>query len=275
MKTKRMHRIILGVLLVAMIGLVSYYGIAQSKEDKAMAYNDADVTVTIDKQASENDFEDIKDMLSDYGINAKFSEIKRNDLDELTAIRIELKDQSGGTSVSQISGNLAISEITFGRKEGQLFVGQNNQRLNMFAFFNDGAIIPPQMEMDSLFSNRPFTFQQFSFDDFFNNNSSSLKALRERIDKFFEEQGNTTDPFTFFFDNENDGTPGNTKFRFKDDPNTDKLIIIDGKESDFTTLDTLAKEDKLETVDMLQPNTAISIYGERAKDGAIIVTTKE
>jgi hypothetical protein len=64
------------------------------------------------------------------------------------------------------------------------------------------------------------------------------------------------------------------KFRFVDNPDTEKLIVIDGKESDFETLDELAKNDKLESVDVLKSKTAMSIYGDKAKDGAIIATTK-
>ncbi len=64
------------------------------------------------------------------------------------------------------------------------------------------------------------------------------------------------------------------KFRFVDNPDTEKLIVIDGKDSDFKTLDELAKNDKLESVDVLKSQTAMSIYGKKAKDGAIIATTK-
>ena len=88
----------------------------------------------------------------------------------------------------------------------------------------------------------------------------------------------------FFFDDEDhtllewhsdkDHGGKHQKFRFVDNPETDKLIIIDGKESDFETLDKLAKEDKIESVDVLKSKTAMSIYGEKAKDGAIIATTK-
>ena len=56
------------------------------------------------------------------------------------------------------------------------------------------------------------------------------------------------------------------KFRFVDNPDTEKLIVIDGKVSDFKTLDDLAKNDKLESVDVLK--------SKKAQDGAIIATTK-
>lgn len=65
------------------------------------------------------------------------------------------------------------------------------------------------------------------------------------------------------------------QFIFLDDPEKEKLIIIDGKEASFKELDSLAKEGNLDSFDVLKPKTAMSIYGEKAKDGAIIVTTKQ
>ncbi|NNC70792.1 MAG: hypothetical protein HKN90_08240, partial [Flavobacteriaceae bacterium] len=44
--------------------------------------------------------------------------------------------------------------------------------------------------------------------------------------------------------------------------------------STFDELDALAKDDKLDSVDVLKGKTAVSIYGKKAKDGAIIATTK-
>jgi len=63
-------------------------------------------------------------------------------------------------------------------------------------------------------------------------------------------------------------------YNFINTPGVNKLIIIDGKESDFETLNNLAQNDQLEDVDNLKSATAISIYGQKAKDGAIIATTK-
>ena len=51
--------------------------------------------------------------------------------------------------------------------------------------------------------------------------------------------------------------------------------MIDGKKADFKKLDELAKSNKLKSVDFLKPDTAKSLYGKKAKDGAIIATTKK
>ena len=108
------------------------------------------------------------------------------------------------------------------------------------------------------------------------------RAMQERIEKRMvfrekDENGEITER-VFKFDGSDDpmvffGEGEQKRFQFVDDPNIEKIIIIDGKESDFKTLDQLAKDNKLEAVDILKSKTSISIYGERAKDGVIIATT--
>ena len=102
----------------------------------------------------------------------------------------------------------------------------------------------------------------------------NLNELREQMKKQFGDMTNDKyDNFSWFFDSDNmNSTPH--KYTFIDDPDSDKLIIIDGKESNFKTLKKLADDNKLDTVDDLKPKTAMSVYGKKAHDGAIIATTK-
>ncbi len=86
-----------------------------------------------------------------------------------------------------------------------------------------------------------------------------LDEIKKQMEQFFKA---------------NEAIAPTDSYQFYDDPNTNKLIIIDGKESDFKTLDHLAKENKIDDVASLKSKTAMSIYGQKAKDGALIVTTK-
>lgn len=96
-------------------------------------------------------------------------------------------------------------------------------------------------------------------------------VFKKRILKLGD--GNHEDDNIFWQERTN--APKSKQFHFVDDPDIEKLIIIDGQEADFEKLDALAKEDKLDAVEFLKSKTAMSIYGEKAKDGAIIATTKE
>lgn len=96
-------------------------------------------------------------------------------------------------------------------------------------------------------------------------------TVKKRIIKLGD--GNHEDDNIFW--QERTDAPKSKQFHFVDDPDIEKLIIIDGQEADFEKLDALAKEEKLDAVEFLKSKTAMSLYGEKAKDGAIIATTKE
>ena len=299
MKTKNVVKIGIGLIFIVCIGLISLKGFAHKNktslpnnseqdirtEDSIVAnpeYENANVSVTIDNETSDDQINDIVNLLKENGITPTLTNIQRNDEGKITAIRIVLEDANGNQTSSQMSSNIPISQIVFGRKDGLLYITQSSDN-GAFAFFNRPNMMPFQFENDSLFSQQFGSFGNFNFDDFFgddnqgsffmNGKSMTLEELKEQMKQNFGNQmGNQN--FSWFF-NDDHSPSSEQKFKFYDDPNTNKLIIIDGKESDFDTLNSLAESDKLKAVDNLRPETAISIYGDKAKDGAIIATTKK
>lgn len=280
MKTTRLIKLCLGLVLLASIGLASFSLTAQSKNNSVKDIVD-DINITIDKSTSESDLADIKELLLDYDVTIEFTNVQRNELEEITGISIKLSTNNGQEAMSQISSNRPIDTISFGRKNGNLYVGQGDQQLNMFTLFNNGSGFPKAFESDSLFKNHFKSFQHFNLDDFFNDKNSmfmfngdslTIEELKDKMMQNFSFKNSTGDRFSFLFNDDYDTSNGT--YKFIDDPNKDKVIVIDGKISDFPTLDKLAKADEIDKVDVLKPETAMSIYGDKAKDGAIIVTTK-
>ncbi|SHH32377.1 hypothetical protein [Winogradskyella jejuensis] len=260
-------------LLFYVVMLLSVSTAAQSKSSY-----ETNVEVTIDKNTTDEDFDGIKAMLKDHDIEAQFDNIQRNENEEITGISIKLSTSTGQQTSTSFSSNVPISPMEFGSKNGNLFVGKNREGLNMFALFNNNSFSMP-FDTDSIFKNR---MKAFNMDDFFNGNSSSfffngdsldMQELRKRLEKSFSFGSNPSTKRFSFFDDESNQT-ANSKYKFVDDPNKETIIVIDGVVSDFKTLDQLAKEDKLSDVDVLKPKTAVSLYGKKAKDGAIIATTK-
>ena len=165
--------------------------------------------------------------------------------------------------------NQPISEIHLGYKNNQVFIDSNNgfgglgNQISLNELFEQFSNTP---DLDELLSENPF---EFSF------NSSDLQKMLSEDDMSIENmmQG--------FMEQFNFSTATNqpqsnlNQFNFIDNPDLDTLVIIDGKESNFNTLQSLAKQNKIADVDRLKASTAISVYGKKAKDGAIIVTTKK
>jgi len=279
MKTTGYLKIGLSVVLIAVLSLYSIKTFA-NKAHKSEQLSNENVSVTIDSKTTSENFTEIEEMLSEYGITVTFSNIKRNDLGELTGLKILLKDKNGNQATSQTASYQPIAQIVFGRKDGILFINHSNKENGAFAFFNQPNMMPFQFENDSIFNQHFKSFGNFNFDDFFNDENDSfffsgrpmgLNELREQMKKQFDELDEESNNFSWFFDSDDP----QRKFKFYDNPDTNKLIIIDGNESNFKALKDLAEGDKLDTVDELKPKSAISIYGDKAKDGAIIATTKE
>ncbi|NNF82381.1 MAG: hypothetical protein HKO67_06190 [Flavobacteriaceae bacterium] len=235
-----------------------------------------DVTITIDGNASESDLSDIKCLMEEHGLEIKFNHVERK-RGQITGIKIEIYDDKGSMTSSQISLMDPIPAINFGRKDGHLFIEQGNSTLDRFAFYSGMNALPLTMEADSIFSGMSQSFT-FSFDELFDKDSmfilggqfQDMAKLQEKMRELMESRGQSIPEMDWSF-----GKNKGTKYRFKDDPNLEKLIMIDGKEASFDKLNALAKNDLLDTVDVLKSQTAMSIYGKKARDGAIIATTKD
>lgn len=293
MKTAKFIKLGLGVISVAIISFVSLKTFAHKPAPSAVLKSevyiikntspDENTSITIDSNTSDSEFEDIQKLLKEQQITASFTQIERNDTGEIIGIKIELTDANGNQAVSQMSSNVAIPQIVFGKKDGTLYITRSSKEQGAMAFFNRPNMAPFGFATDSLGMSGMSQFGNFNFDDLFNDEDHAfflngktlnLDELREQMKKQMASIGFLGNNLSWFFDSHENGS-GSNKFIFKDDLNSNKLIIIDGDESDFKTLDQLSKSDNLKTVDQLQPDTAVSIYGKKAKDGAIIATTKK
>ncbi|WP_345008075.1 hypothetical protein [Snuella lapsa] len=263
MKTIRLSKIELIFFLISLLSLVLLKANAFNNPQKAISQT-TDVIITLDNDTNDYELDDIISMLKENEITASFTKVNRNDIGQLTGIRITLKDAHGEQIVNEVSSNTPIEKLSFGRKGGKLFISQGEKSMGNFTFFNKPNF-PFGFPSDSLFGSN---FNNLNLNDlfgdindsiFFNGQRFNIKELMEQMQRGF-----------------NHVTPNHTgKYKFIDNPNTEKLIIIDGKESDFEKLNRLAEADKIADVEVLNSKIATSIYGEKAKDGAIIVITKD
>ncbi len=254
---------------------------AQTSNDLSKG-NSEDVNITIDALTTDENFRGIIKMLSNYGITAKFENLKRSSANQIKRIKISLVTNNGQKISSQIKSSSPIENIYFGRKDGALYLGEYEDLPNVLSYKNGQPEFDLNKEKDSMRSGNP----DFDTNDVFNNPSSvflfegdslAIDQIKERTMQNFSFKNSMNDRFSFLFDDNYDDEQ--KTYRFVDNPNLKRVVIIDGeiqsKDSGINTLNALAKANKLDTVDSLQPKTAMSIYGEKARDGAIIVTTKK
>ncbi|MDY8134305.1 hypothetical protein [Aquimarina sp. 2201CG5-10] len=267
--------IVLGTCILGMLSLTAF---TTNSETHSIFENKQDITAIINKNTTEKELEDLKQFFSENGIELIINKIEFNESNEITSLTIILKKGKSKSKYSS-SSDEPISDIELGYKNDNLYI-TNSGMFDIMAWKNQSGFSFRDFDMDSIMKKHSFAFN-FDFDKdqdslFFNGKHFDMNKLKDQIKKSFVfekgEDGNFIINGQQFYPFQNFGSK---QFNFVDDPDIEKLIIIDGKESDFKTLDELAKSDKLEAVDFLKPTTAISIYGDKAKDGAIIATTKK
>jgi len=272
-----MKKVIL-ITFLALIGISNLWALP-GIVTPSISQQTTNITATITKETTEQQLEELKKYFADNGIIVSIENTTRNASNEITGLRITIKKESQQSSYN-MSSNLPINDLELGYKDGNVFVGTTDHSLA----FNKNSSLQSLLQglnqnngtsLDSLLSQNEFSFS-FGSDDIRKLLNSSSFDFDQLQDQFFSQ----------FFNN-NPSSKSNTsttpsqnakktipKYSFFNSKNISKLIIIDGKEADFETLNQLAKADKLEEVDNLKSSTAISIYGEKGKDGAIIATSK-
>ena len=218
----------------------------------------------------------MKTFFSENGIELRIKKVSFNEQNEITSLSLVLIKE-GSKSQYSSSSNTPISEIKLGYKSGNLFI-TNAKTFDISSLKSLSNFNYPNIDMDSLMKKHNFAFD-FNFDEendsLFFKGQFDVQKLKDQIMQSFSFSKDENGNFSFNGQAPNFQHHKSQKYNFIDNPDIEKLIIIDGKEADFNTLDTLAKSDQLEDVDFLKPQIAISIYGDKAKDGAIIAITKK
>ena len=146
------YEIGIGLILIVGIGLFSFKSFAHKSKtpihstvENEIQVDDsivnpesenANVSVTIDSETTDDQIDDIVNLLNENGITPTLTNIERNDEGKITGIRIVLEDINGNQTSSQTKSNMPISQIVFGRKDGLLYITQNTKDIGAFAFFN-------------------------------------------------------------------------------------------------------------------------------------------
>ncbi len=232
------------------------------------------ITATITKETTDDQFNNLKAYFKDQGIEITIKKVKRNSENQITGLNLNLEKDNQQSSYNSHS-NRPIEAIELGYKDGNVFIGNVAKSFSLSDNNSLSSLLNNLSEntpsIDSLLSQNQFSF----------GSEDIRKLLKESSFDFDQLQEQLFNQLLSFGEEQSSVTPSKTtkssipKYSFFNNGKIKKLIIIDGEEAAFETLDALAKADKIEEVDNLQPTTAISIYGDKGKDGAIIAVTKK
>lgn len=170
-------------LAIAFTFLVQFNSFAQS--DKfSLTDNDThkdDVVMTWNKNTPESEMKDDIKSLSDKGITIKYSNVKRNSNDEITAIKIDYSDRKGNKGNLEYNNQKPIATIKFYKNGEEVGFGESNNSSNMIAGndFMNGFNNPQDLMKQFNFGNGDKNSQSFSFS--FPNGGESLGQSKSKI----------------------------------------------------------------------------------------------
>ena len=115
--------------------------LGQQKSFTKTDSNDQSVVMTWNKNTPDQEMlDDIKALKQNNNVTIKYSNLKRNQKGEITALKIEYKDSEGNSGSQEYNGKNAICEIKFFKVKDRIGFGEPNDN-NQFAFndfnFND------------------------------------------------------------------------------------------------------------------------------------------
>ena len=94
---------------------------------KTNSFESSNSLVYITKNTSNNDLDRYVAQLTDKGLFVRLSKVKRNKQDEITKIKISIKDKNGNLSSATFANDNGIVPVKFGRSNGTLIVNSNTK----------------------------------------------------------------------------------------------------------------------------------------------------
>ncbi|APY10165.1 hypothetical protein BWZ22_02460 [Seonamhaeicola sp. S2-3] len=264
----------------------------------------------ISNEFTDTDFKELTEKLKSKGITAKFKGIKRNSEGQIIAIKINLSSKQSNANYN-ISANDPIKPIKISLEDGgksisigtashhkAYFISKDNNHdigkiEDVFFFSDDDGVYETHKEIHIIKSDslkwktngkeakniiikKNKNVEVISGDDhekhieviIENDDDSKNKEERIFIVKKQSDDKNAFKVKTIASDK------NKSKLVFMSDEEENPLFIIDGKEVEKDPIKGLNPED-IESINVLKDESAIKKYGDKGKNGVIIITTKK
>ncbi len=244
--------------------------------------------IIVDKNATDEELDRESEALEEDGISLKFSKIKRNSKGEITRIKSTYKNKDGQSGEYVISGNNPIETFSFyinSDKNGnrtKMGYKSNNKNNSVFIFStndeNDTINKNSKRIVTSALQGADIILEDLPLDSIFN--TLDIQQIKN-IKMIKNEDGKTANIIISEknFKNWNEvpqmelpaSTKNNTNFNDAKNP---PIYIIDGEISENSALNNL-NIDTIESLSVLKDKSATAVYGDKGKNGVIIITTKK
>ena len=253
--------------------------------------------VLVDKNSTDEELERESKALKKDGISLKFSKIKRNNSGEITQIKSTYSTKAGKSGTYSVSGDdpiIPFSLVMNLDKSGDLNgIGYRPAgKENSFILFSPDGETTNISTSDSILkfnSAKSFVIRSIQSEEFDLNDLPS-DSLLNAIDiqsikkiKVPKNEDGKTGKISISEKNFKDPNkvahielPASSKrFNYNEIIQEEKpLIVLDGEVTENSILKSL-NPDTIESLSVLKDKNATTVYGEKGKNGVIIITTKK
>ena len=256
-----------------------------SNTEIATAIQDFEKTIT--KDATAEDLKNIEKELSEKGFEIDFSKLAYNGKNEITAITIKYKGQNNNEGVYSVKSGKPINTIVISAKNGSVSlrtVGNNGNS----TIISQGTTIDSDLtenEMDEHFEK--------SRQEMAARREASKAAMKERENamktKMEERKKDMEADDAKFLEKQNaekevSYAPEDIVARQYNQKKAEKFYQHNGSKTAIYIVnkEEISKDEMMdidpltiESVNILKDKTATDVYGEKGKNGAIVITTKK
>jgi hypothetical protein len=150
-------------IYLALIALTFQLNFAQKGKLFTQNNDQNGVVMTWNKDTPESEMQDdIKSLRKNNGVTIEYSKVKRNDKNEIIALRIDYKDNDGNSGSQEYNGKNPIDDIRFHKDANGIGFGESQQNMGMafnnFDFGNLQKQFGNRIQMDTIGSNKSYSF---------------------------------------------------------------------------------------------------------------------
>lgn len=150
-------------IYLVLITLIFQFNFAQKSKLLTQNNDNNSVVMTWNKDTPESEMQDdIKALRKNNEVTIEYSKLKRNDKNEIIALRIDYKDNDGNSGSQEYNGKSPIDGIRFHKDAYGIGFGENQQNMGMaFNNFDFGDLqkqFGNQIQIDTLGTNKNFSF---------------------------------------------------------------------------------------------------------------------
>ena len=220
-----------------------------------------DIEVVITKDTSDKQLEKLQERLKEKGITFTYTNLKRNAKGEITSIKTDFKSAERSSNYN-ISGDDGIASFRFKSTEDS---------------FNIGTLDKEYTVWESDHGKKVKVYNTWTKDeDGKKSKASKVKVKSSEGDESVIHVQSTGRNFWISEDGtktninaSQNGNQANIFISESDNP----LFIIDGKQVDKSVFENIDSE-KIATINVLKGTSAYELYGEKGKNGVVIMTKK-